>query len=216
MDGARADAGDIKEVPEVAETWSMSGEYLANCNCRVSPCPCTTAGGDPTEGTCNGLTVFQVTQGTYGNVDLSGLHFGLLTRWTGNVLKGNWDVAILIDDKAKDPQAEAIETMLSGKAGGTFADLGPLIGKVLGVERVAMTFETKDHGESGRATAGGCIVTYKPLMGAHGHRTELHHGALAFREKIYPGKAEGGRINQFGIQGEMNYGEWSDFEFQGP
>lgn len=77
-------------------------------------------------------------------------------------------------------------------------------------------FETSEGSESGSASADGSEFSYTPLKSPHGDRTELVHGALAFRDRIYPGKAEGGRIDHFGLRSTTNYGEWSDFEWSGP
>jgi hypothetical protein len=200
----------------VAETWHIRGEYVASCNCRVSPCPCTTAGGDPTEDECNGLTVFSLTDARYGDTDLSGLNAALVTRWRGNVLDGNWDVGLLIDERADERQAEAMETIFTGQAGGTFADLGPLIGTLLGVERASISFESSEGGERASASADGSRVTYTPLKSPSGQRTQVLHGALTFRDRIFPGKTEGGRIEHWDISADTSYGEWSDCEFSGP
>lgn len=199
----------------MATTWSLSGEQVGNCTCRVSPCPCTTAGGDPTEGDCKFLTAFQIKRGKYGDVDLSGLYVGLIGTWPGNVLKGNWSVGLIIDDRANDKQANAIQEILSGKAGGVFAQFVPLISKFVGVERGKFSFQMGANNESGSAKVGNCDLRYEALKGPGG-RTELRHGALAFRDTIYPGKAKGGSIDALGIKGTMDYGEWSDFDFTGP
>ncbi len=199
----------------MATAWSLSGEQVGNCTCKVSPCPCTTAGGDPTEGDCKFITAFQIKQGKYGDVDLSGLYVGLLGTWPGNVLKGNWSVGLIIDEKANDKQANAIQEILSGKAGGVFAQFVPLISKFIGVEKGKFSFQMGAGNESGTVTVGNCDLRYEALKGPGG-RTELHHGALAFRDRIFPGKANGGRLDALGIKGAMDYGEWSDFEFTGP
>jgi hypothetical protein len=199
----------------MAESWTIRGEYIAACNCRVSPCPCTTAGGDPTEDECNGFGVFSIREGRYGDTDLSGLKAGYITRWTGNVLNGNWDIGFLIDQQADERQAEALQTILTGEAGGTFADFVPLIGNVLGVERAELSYESSNGGESGSAGADGSQVSYSPLKSPRGDRTEVLHGALAFRDRIFPGKAEG-RIERWGISAASDYGEWSDFDWSGP
>ncbi len=198
----------------MAESWRISGEYIADCNCRVSPCPCTTAGGDPTEGICKSGTVFSIKQGKYGNVDLSGLGVAMIATWPGNVMAGNWSVGLIVDERANEKQSDALQAILSGKAGGTFADFGPLISKFLGAQRGRITYQKT--GEEASAKVDGSELRYTPLKTKAGKRTELHHGALAFRDKIYPGKAKGGRVNSFGISADMDYGEWSDFEFAGP
>jgi hypothetical protein len=200
----------------VAENWALRGEYLAACNCRVSPCPCTTAGGDPTEGECFGLTVFSIGEGNYGDVNLSGLKLALFSNWTGNVLSGNWNVGLLLDEGCDDRQFDAIQTIVSGQAGGAFGELAGLIGNVLGAERARISFETSDGGESGSTSVDGSELRYTPLKSQRGERTKVVHAALAFRDEIYPGKAEGGRIDRFGLRADTNYGEWSEFEFSGP
>jgi hypothetical protein len=200
----------------MAENWSIRGEYLVACNCRVSPCPCTTAGGDPTEGECFGMAVLSIGEGRYEDADLSGLHVAFVDRIPGNILDGNWDFGVLVDEQADDDQFEALKAIFSGQAGGTFGDIAPLIGNFLGAERARISFETSANGESGSASVDGSEFSYAPLKGPQGDRTELVHGALAFRERIYPGKAEGGHIDHFGLRSDTNYGEWSDFEWSGP
>jgi hypothetical protein len=200
----------------VAENWSIRGEYLAACNCRVSPCPCTTAGGDPTEGECYAFDVFSIDQGQYGNTDLSGLMMAIVVHIPGNILDGNWDFGLIVDEQANDDQFEAIRAIFSGEAGGTFGDIVPLVGNFLGVERASISFETSEGGESGSASADGSEFSYTPLKSPRGERTQVIHGALAFRDRIYPGKAEAGRIDHFGLSSRTNYGEWSDFEWSGP
>jgi hypothetical protein len=199
----------------VAENWSLKGEYFAACNCRVSPCPCTTGGGDPTEGECRGLNVFSVGEGSYGDVDLAGLKFGIAVHFPGNILAGNWDLGVLIDQASNDQQAEAIETILTGKAGGTFADLSGLIGNYIGAQRASISFDGGEEGEGGTASVNGSQIGYTALKSPTGARTELRHGALAFRDLIYPGKAQG-HFDVHGISADANYGEWSRFEFSGP
>src|SRR5919202_2439537 len=193
----------------VAENWSIKGEYLVACNCRVSPCPCTTAGGDPTEGECYALNVFSLDEGQYGSTDLSGLKVGFVVHFPGNILSGNWDFGLLVDEQANDEQFESLRMNFSGEAGCTLGDVAPLIGNFLGAERARISFETSDGGESGTASADGSEFSYTALKAPTGQRTELVHGALAFRDRIYPGKAEGGRMDHFGLSADMNYGEWS-------
>lgn len=200
----------------MAETWALRGEYLAACNCRVSPCPCTTAGGDPTEGQCSNLTVFSIREGNYGDIDLSGLKLGLFGNWTGNVLAGNWNVGLLLDEGCDDRQFEAMQTIVSGQAGGVFAELSGLIGNILGTERARISFEASGGGESGSVSVDGTEFSYTPLKSQRGERTKVVHAALAFRDEIYPGKAEGGRVDRFGITADTSYGEWSEFDFSGP
>ena len=58
----------------------------------------------------------------------------------GNVLAGNWRAMVYIDDKSSPEQEAALLALYTGKLGGPVADLVKLIGEVVGVERVPITF----------------------------------------------------------------------------
>jgi hypothetical protein len=161
------------------------------------------------------VDVISIEQGSYGNVDLSGLKVGLVARIPGFVLDGNWEVGILVSDSADDQQLNAVQTIFGGEAGGQFADLAGLIGTVKGLERAKINYESSPNGDSGSVTVGNSHFTYEPLMGPGG-RTELVHGAVTFRDRIYPGKSVGGHIDDYGITSDTYYGEWCDVEFAGP
>jgi len=55
--------------------------------------------------------------------------------------EGNWSVGLIVDDRAKADQEQAITAIASGQAGGPMAALAPLIGKFLGAERKRIRFE---------------------------------------------------------------------------
>jgi hypothetical protein len=192
-----------------AQTWKIVGEQIGVCNCHASPCPCVTASGNPTEGECVSFYAFNIKQGSYGDVDLSGVKAAMVAKWSGFVLDGNWEAGLLID--GDDRQMEAITTIFSGQAGGPFGELAPLIGKFLGTEKASISFNAGDHGVGASVSFGKCHAGYEPLNGPGG-RTQLVHGALAFRDVVYPGKSVGGHIDAFGIAGDTYYGEWADVE----
>src|SRR5260370_11982457 len=54
---------------------------------------------------------------------------------------GNWRMGILMDAAASDEQAAKLQGVATGELGGPMAGLAPLIGEVLGVERVPITYE---------------------------------------------------------------------------
>ena len=61
---------------------------------------------------------------------------------------GNWSVGLIISDKAKPEQQQALTQIASGQAGGPMAALAPLIGKFLGVETRPIQFQKKGLGRS--------------------------------------------------------------------
>jgi hypothetical protein len=125
--------------------WSIAGTYFENCNCEVV-CPCTWSGlSRPADKErCNVLLTFHVDQGDIDGVDVSGLTFGLLADTPKLMTDGNWRLGILMDAAATDEQAARLQGVATGELGGPMASLAPLIGEVLGVERVPITYEAGD------------------------------------------------------------------------
>ena len=125
-------------------SWSIDGEYFENCNCTVA-CPCLFStqpplASMPTEGACEVTFAFHIERGAFGDASLDGLNVGMMARTPGPMIEGNWSVALYIDDRADERQQEALQAIFSGTAGGTMGSLAPLVGEVLGVKRVPITY----------------------------------------------------------------------------
>jgi hypothetical protein len=151
--------------------YQLEGQLLEVCTCNVL-CPCW-IGEDPDGGTCDGVVAYHIDKGTVNGVDVSNLSFVLLNHIPGNILKGNWRVVLYVDDNATPQQQEALLNAFGGKLGGPLADLAQLVGEVVGVERVPITFavqEGKGHLHIGRAVEAELV----PFQGATGKSTTLH------------------------------------------
>ena len=122
--------------------YSLEGTILEVCTCNIL-CPCW-VGEDPDSGTCDPIVAYHVDRGTIGDTDVSGRTLALLADIPGNVLKGNWKVALFVDDGATDAQMDALVSVWSGKQGGPVADLAQLVGEVVSVEKVPITYEIKE------------------------------------------------------------------------
>jgi hypothetical protein len=140
--------GDIGTVP-----WTMQGELILNCNCTVF-CPCVVSLGQhpPTEGHCQTWGGIRIDKGQYGDVDLSGLNIGLMIEIPERMARGNWKVALFIDDRAGDDAYDAIVTIMSGKARGTTGLFSVLVSELLGHERQPITYE--NEGKTRRISVG--------------------------------------------------------------
>ena len=103
-------------------TWRMKGEYLKNCNCLQS-CPCDTNGNPAPNSYCEGLVGMNIQDGKFEAVDLKGVKWVATVHWPGAIHQGNGDVEVFIDEKASQPQRDAMLQILSGKAGGTFFEI---------------------------------------------------------------------------------------------
>jgi hypothetical protein len=121
--------------------WEVQGEYLETCSCDyVCPCLPTNMAARPTHGHCIGAMAFQVERGHHGEVRLDGLGFVVVFRAPGPMVDGNWEVGVVVDERATPAQRDALAAIASGQAGGPMAALGPLVGRMLGVESRPIRF----------------------------------------------------------------------------
>jgi hypothetical protein len=108
-------------------------------------CPCNaTFDHGATYDYCRVVLVFKLESGEIEGTDVGGLTVALIADTPKVMTEGNWKVGLFIDDAASDEQAEKLGGVFSGQMGGPMAGLVPLIGEVLGVERVPI--ETSDDG----------------------------------------------------------------------
>src|SRR5918996_5946424 len=116
-------------------SWNVKGQYYETCSCDFfCPCILDKLMPEPTKGTCTFAMTFQIEKGSYGSVSLDGLTFIVLGLTPEAMIKGNWSVGLIADDRASAEQRDAITAIASGAAGGPIAALSGLVGKFLGVE----------------------------------------------------------------------------------
>jgi hypothetical protein len=93
------------------------------------------------------------------------------------VLKGNWQVALVVDDGASPEQAAAIVNAFTGKLGGPLADLAQLVSSVVAVERAPVTFEV--HQGKGTLRIGDLVeAEMEPYRGPTGEVTTLNESVF--------------------------------------
>jgi hypothetical protein len=156
--------------------YKLEGKLLEVCNCNVL-CPCW-IGEDPDNGTCDTVVSYHIDQGTIEGVDVSGLTLALAAFLPGNILKGNWRVAVFIDDQATPQQQEALLNVWTGKLGGPVADLAKLVGEVVTVQRAPITFKVSD-GEGTLRIGDVVETTMAPYKGATGNLTTLNESVFS-------------------------------------
>lgn len=141
--------------------YHLEGDLLEVCDCRVL-CPCW-IGEDADNGTCDTILAYKMKKGTVNGTDVSGLSLALMAHIPGNILKGNWKVAVFVDDRATKEQEDALLGVWTGKFGGPVADLAKFVGEVVAVERAPITFTLKEgQGTLKVGTAADCeMAPYK-------------------------------------------------------
>lgn len=151
--------------------YEIEGKLLEVCSCNVL-CPCW-IGEDPDGGTCDSALAWHIEDGSIEGTDMTGRTVALSVHIPGNVLiPKSWKAAVFVDDGATDEQQAKLLKVFTGQLGGAIADLAGLIGEVVSVERVPITF-TVDGGR-GRLTIGDIAdAEMTPYTGATGNPTIL-------------------------------------------
>ena len=132
--------------------WKINGQYMETCNCAFL-CPCITSNltARPTEGDCKAAVTMRIDKGAKDGIKLDGLSFIVMMHSPGAMGEGNITVGLIVDDAATDQQLEAISAIATGAAGGPMAALGPLVGRIAGIERRPISFEVDGLNRTVRA-----------------------------------------------------------------
>ena len=156
--------------------YQLEGRLLEVCDCNVL-CPCW-IGEDADNGTCDTVLAYRIDKGKIDGTDVSGLTIGLLAHIPGNILQGNWRMAVFVDDKASPQQQEAMLNAWTGKLGGPLADMAKLVGEVVAVERAPISFNV-EAGE-GRLRIGTVAeATMAPYKSRAGNVTTLNESVFS-------------------------------------
>lgn len=92
--------------------WRIKGRELANCNCDYG-CNCQ-FGGLPDKGRCQAVFGMAIDEGFHGDTDLAGLNVAAVFRWPGPIHEGRGECAAFVDERADEPQRNALLTIMSG------------------------------------------------------------------------------------------------------
>ena len=151
--------------------YEIEGKLLEVCSCNVL-CPCW-VGENPDGGTCDSALAWHIDGGSIEGVDVTNRTVALSVHIPGNVLTPkSWKAAVFVDDGATDEQQAQLLKVFTGQLGGAIADLAGLIGEVVSVERVPITFTVEDG--RGRLTIGSIAdADLIPYTGATGKPTIL-------------------------------------------
>jgi hypothetical protein len=137
--------------------WKLDGTYFENCNCDwVCPCTVTSFVSSATADRCQVILNYHVQRGEIDGVDVSGRSVSIVVDSPKRMLDGGWRVGLIIDDKASKDQADNLTKVFAGQAGGPMANIAPLIGELLGIERLPI--EYSDHGNRHRIRIGDAIA----------------------------------------------------------
>jgi hypothetical protein len=188
--------------------WQVSGEYMETCNCAFL-CPCITSNlvARPTEGDCKAALAMRIDKGEKDGVKLDGLSFIVMMHSPGPMSEGNITVGLIIDERASEQQAAAIGAIATGSAGGPMAALGPLVGRVAGIERRPIRFEIdglKRLVQASELVDQACEGVAS--ASAPGQAIEVDNTAHPVNSRLSLAKATRSIMHVFGIDWEDNSG----------
>lgn len=201
--------------------WNIKGQYMETCNCEYL-CPCIDSNltALPTEGDCKAAIAMKISEGEKDGVSLDGLSFVVLLHAPGAMADGNLTVGLIVDDQATEEQSAAISAIATGEAGGPMAALAPLVGKVAGVEKRPIQFQSS--GLSYSVKAGELIdQACEGLPGAARPEEPLYldNTAHPVNAKLALAKAANSSFHAFGIDWEdasgTRNGHFAPFAWQG-
>ncbi len=201
-------------------TWQISGEYFEACSCDfVCPCPTSGMAARPTKGHCDAGLVFHVDRGQYGGTRLDGLSFAVLLHTPGPMAEGNWTVGVILDERASAEQREALTAIASGQGGGPMAAVGPLVGRVAGVEAKPIRFE-KDGLRRTASIPGALDIAIEGVAGAtSGEPIYFDNVGHPAASRLALAKASRGHLHAFGIDWDgtpgANNGHFAPFAWKG-
>jgi hypothetical protein len=150
--------------------YHLEGRLLEVCNCRTL-CPCW-IGEDPDYGTCDTIVAWHIDKGTVNGVDVSDRTIAMIAHVPGNILQGNWKAAVFLDQRVSGAQEEALLGVYTGKLGGPVAELAKLVGEVVSVQKVPISFDVQ--GGNGTIKVGDAgYAELEPFKSASGATTTL-------------------------------------------
>jgi hypothetical protein len=156
--------------------YQLEGRILEVCDCNVL-CPCW-IGEDADNGTCEAVVAYHIDTGTVNGTNVSGLSIVMVAHLPGNILAGNWRLALFVDEKSTPEQQQALLDVWTGQLGGPVADLAKLVGEVVAVERVPIRFLVE--GGRGTLTVGNVVdAEMAPYIGASGQPTTLNESIFS-------------------------------------
>jgi hypothetical protein len=154
--------------------YRLEGRLLEVCDCNVL-CPCW-IGEDPDNGTCQAALAYQIDSGNVNGTDVTGLAVGLIADIPGNILQGNINGVLFVDEGASQEQEQGLVDVFTGKLGGSIADVANLYREIR-VERAPITFTVE--GGKGTLRIGKVVdAEMAPYLGPTGETTTLNESVF--------------------------------------
>ena len=98
----------------MTDKWMLRGSEFSNCNCAFG-CPCQ-FNSPSTHGCCEAIGSALIGEGNFNDISLDGLSFVMLLKWPGEIVDGNGEQQLIIDERANPEQREALRKIALGES----------------------------------------------------------------------------------------------------
>lgn len=189
--------------------WKLAGTYVSACTCPTTTHWPIDGSMSDTTGACTSCSVFAV-DGSFSDIGLSGIHFAIYNYFPQRLSEGEWVVGLVVGEGATDDQAQSIERIVTGAAGGPFATTKDMVGEYLGMDVAKVELIL---GERVAASVDGrTTFRYEPVYKPDGSIVEGANAMFPFAHDFRVGKAEG-RSMAYGVGFDANHSELANFAF---
>ena len=144
--------------------YHLEGRLLEVCNCRVL-CPCW-IGEDPDFGTCDTIVAWRFDKGTIDGVDVSDRTIALIAHVPGNILRATGGPPSISTSGSRRRRRRRSSRCTRARRAGPVGELVKLIGEVVSVEKVPITFTVAGrprHDQAGRCRLCGARAVRERL-----------------------------------------------------
>jgi len=186
---------------EESMAWRVEGTYFENCSCDVlCPCGASSLVLPADKERCQVVYAYHVDSGEIEGVDVSDRTVLVVADTPAQMSDGNWRVGLIMDDGASEEQTQALGAVFGGEKGGPMEMIAPLIGEMLGLEHMPVSYE--DDGFRHRLKAGDGIEIevedFVPEGESEPSRlTGIHHPSSS---TLTVARATRSRIQAFGME----------------
>jgi len=195
--------------------WHLKGSYVETCSCELM-CPCNLSfDHGATYDYCRVTLVFNIREGEVDGTDIGGLKVAIIGDSPKVMTEGNWRVGLCIDANATDEQAQLLTAVMAGQKGGPMEAIAPLVGEMLGVERVQ--FEIVEGGLTHSVRIGDAVdfevKDIVPFGIQTGQPVRLVGVFYPISSELTVAEATRSSINAFGIEYQGRTGLSSPFSW---
>lgn len=128
------------DADSASPQWSARGLLFENCSCQLV-CPGHMHFSQAcTHERCLGYWAIRVDEGAFGSVRLDGTRAFVAFDCPQHMIEGNWTEVVIIDEAASPEQRVALETILQGRAGGSWAVLAKFVSRWLETRYLPIEF----------------------------------------------------------------------------